>query len=363
MKNESGEMVGVVVVATDNTLEVNAKKRELEEINFSKMILKIARDQKDFLDFYQQVESLFQDSFSLLSDQEIIKTNKFNEINLNLHTIKGAVSLFYLHNISDAIHELEQSLIDSGDAKFDIDLTKNDLETIHKLFGNFISKIKDILPNLSSYENSYLISRISLERFSEELDSAELKAQFHEQFIKQDIETLFSKYNDLIHQVANEQNKDVYDLKFTGDKVKIDSEHYTELFTSFVHLFRNMIDHGIEDTSTRELNGKSSKGTISINLEVRDNDLYIQFSDDGKGIDPNTIREKLGDGHAEISDDEVLQSIFKSGFSTAESVTNLSGRGVGMGAVAKEVEKLNGSIKVESSLGESTKILIRIPTL
>lgn len=366
MNNDSGEMVGVVVVATDNTAEVNAKKRELEEINFSKMIVKIAKNQKDFINFYNQVNALFIQSIDLLDKKDLNMSHLIESINIDLHTIKGAVSLFHFEAICSHLHDLEQSIYDGGFDSFDIASTKATLIDIYEEFTEFNTKINAMLPSISVFEDSVIITKETLKDFSKKLESPELRNAFIDSFIKESAESLFYKYDDLIKQVARDQNKEVYSIKFSGDKVKIDSTPYLNLITSFVHIFRNIIDHGIEDIKTRELLGKDPVGSVSVNFKQDNSSLEIRFSDDGKGIDTSQIRkniQKTNSNAPSLSEQELLQMIFKPGLSTNEEVTKLSGRGVGMSAVAAEVRSLGGTITVESKLNEFTAIVINIPLL
>src|SRR5690606_24136120 len=133
-----------------------------------------------------------------------------------------------------------------------------------------------------------------------------------------------------------------------------------------MHLIRNGIDHGLEDTATRLTLHKPSQGTVRLNAFHDSGSIIIEVSDDGRGLQRDKIRRKaIAQGlireQDELSDRDIYRLIFEPGFSTAEQVTNLSGRGVGMDVVRREVEALRGSIDIDSNPGQGTKISIRLP--
>ena len=137
-----------------------------------------------------------------------------------------------------------------------------------------------------------------------------------------------------------------------------------------IHLFRNMVDHGIEEEEKRKEKSKPSTGSISVQFKENGNNFSIILSDDGQGIDPKMIKEKAiqkgvkQKSELELLDDKhLIDMIFLPGFSTKNEVNHISGRGVGMDAVREEVERLGGSIKVESFLDKGTTFRINLPFL
>ena len=131
-------------------------------------------------------------------------------------------------------------------------------------------------------------------------------------------------------------------------------------------MLRNSLDHGIETPEEREKLGKNKKGKITLHISREGAEVVLRLSDDGAGIDATKVRakaieRKLLDDHAELTDTEILQFIFKPGFSTAEKVTQISGRGVGMDVVNSEIKQLGGSTRIHSSPGAGTQFTIRLP--
>jgi two-component system chemotaxis sensor kinase CheA len=160
-------------------------------------------------------------------------------------------------------------------------------------------------------------------------------------------------------------------FRFEGQETLLDCETASELNTPLIHLLRNAFDHGIELPETRMERGKPVEGEVLLNIQREENHLSIMLSDDGRGLDPERIRavayKKGMISEVELkrlSPQQSLAIIFRPGFTTLESVTEVSGRGVGMDAVLNSVRnKLHGEIHVDSILGKGTQFTIRIPAV
>lgn len=169
----------------------------------------------------------------------------------------------------------------------------------------------------------------------------------------------------IVRQISTELNKSV-DLELGNTEGELDRSMMERMVAPLEHMLRNAIDHGIEDLATREGAGKSSTGRIVISLDRDGSDVLVLVADDGGGIDINRVRQKaiernLIHSDTDLSDKEILQFILHAGFSTAETITQISGRGVGMDVVNSEIRLMGGSIAINSELGEGTVFTIRVP--
>lgn len=169
----------------------------------------------------------------------------------------------------------------------------------------------------------------------------------------------------IVRQTAREVGK-LVELDLGGADVEIDRNVLERMIGPFEHMIRNAIDHGIEDAVTRKRAGKSEQGIINISSTQEGSEIVIRFSDDGAGLNVGAIRNKAIDrglmaADSMISDEEVVQFILIAGFSTAEKVTQLSGRGVGMDVVHNEVKQLGGIMAVDTLPGQGTTFTIRLP--
>ncbi|MBL4780811.1 MAG: chemotaxis protein CheA [Porticoccaceae bacterium] len=175
----------------------------------------------------------------------------------------------------------------------------------------------------------------------------------------------FARFRRVVRENSRELGKEI-DLVISGGETELDKVVVDKMGDPLMHLVRNSIDHGLETPEEREAAGKSSRGTISLNAFHDSGSIVIEISDDGRGLAKDKILAKaiekglISDNH-NLSDDEIYRLIFEAGFSTAENVTNLSGRGVGMDVVRQNIESLRGLIDINSTIGQGTVISIRLP--
>lgn len=179
------------------------------------------------------------------------------------------------------------------------------------------------------------------------------------------VASLFSRFRRLVHDLARETGKDI-ELITEGEMTEVDKTVIDRLADPLVHLVRNSVDHGLETPEDRIAVGKSPVGRVHLSAHQTGSEVVITIKDDGRGIDRARVRAKaeangLIQPGTQLSDQELLQLIFQPGFSTAEKVTNLSGRGVGMDVVKKTIETLRGAIDIKTTPGEGSEIALRIP--
>jgi two-component system chemotaxis sensor kinase CheA len=180
------------------------------------------------------------------------------------------------------------------------------------------------------------------------------------------IEILFAKMKRIAREVGTHIGKQI-ELQMSGADTEMDKNVIELMFDPLVHIIRNSIDHGIEPPAERERLGKSTTGVIHLSAMYEGSEIVVSVRDDGAGLNrANILRRAIERGIASadsenLSDAEVWNFIFEPGFSTAQTVTELSGRGVGMDVVKKNIEKLRGSVQVRSREGKGTTITLRIP--
>ncbi len=181
------------------------------------------------------------------------------------------------------------------------------------------------------------------------------------------LSTIVTRLQRAVRVVARKRNK-MADLVIEGEHIELDKKVLEDIADPLLHLLRNSVDHGLEPSDLRQVLGKPERGTIRLRAYYEGNQVIIQVIDDGAGIDANKIRAKaLNAGYiseteaSEIPDDDLYQLIFMPGFSTADEVTDISGRGVGMDAVKTSVNRLKGTINLSSTQGQGTRFTIRLP--
>jgi two-component system chemotaxis sensor kinase CheA len=175
----------------------------------------------------------------------------------------------------------------------------------------------------------------------------------------------FSRFQRVVRDVSKELGKDIR-LEISGAESELDKTVVEKIGDPLMHLVRNAMDHGIESAEERRAAGKPEYGTLSLNAFHDSGSIVIEVSDDGKGLSKEKILAKamekgLIESGQNLTDKEIYRLIFEAGFSTAEQVTNLSGRGVGMDVVRRNIESLRGSVDVDSNPGKGSTVSIRLP--
>lgn len=179
------------------------------------------------------------------------------------------------------------------------------------------------------------------------------------------LDTIMIRFQRLVRDLSSELNKDV-ELHTEGTETELDKNIIESIADPIMHILRNSLDHGIESKDERARLGKPEKGRISLRAFYSGMNVFIQILDDGRGIDPEKIRQKaiakgLVSADSVIDEKGAFDLVFRPGFSTASEVTDVSGRGVGMDVVNRRISDLRGSVEVSSKVNEGTTITIKLP--
>ena len=182
------------------------------------------------------------------------------------------------------------------------------------------------------------------------------------------LRTVFQKFPRMIRDLARSMNKEV-SFQTSGEDIEMDKTVLEQIGDPLMHLLRNAVDHGLETSDKRKSKGKPTTGAITLSAANEANNVIIRVSDDGNGLDAELLKSKAvtkgiitSDQARELNDQQAYQLIFSAGFSTAEKVTDVSGRGVGMDVVKTNLRHLHGSIEIDTRPGQGTTFLIRLPT-
>lgn len=227
-----------------------------------------------------------------------------------------------------------------------------DFGDIANYFDTFETKFKDLNSKFHS-------STQNLGRIAGELQEGVMKIRMVP------ISQIFGKFPRVVRDLQRDLNKKI-DLKIEGEETELDKTVIDDLMDPIMHCVRNSADHGIESADKRLAAGKSETGTILLKAANEGNMIIIDVVDDGGGINVEKVKAKAvsrGIIHPDkvLSDQEAAQLIFSPGFSTADKITNVSGRGVGLDVVKSSIEKLNGTVNVTTEPGKGSKFSIRLP--
>ena len=200
-----------------------------------------------------------------------------------------------------------------------------------------------------------------INRLSDEMQSAMMQVRMVP------LSTVFQRFPRLVRDLSRKLGKNI-NLVLEGEETEADKNVVEELSDPLIHLVRNSLDHGLETPEERVAKGKSEQGTLTLRAIPHDDQVLIEIVDDGKGIDPDVIKRKAYEKGIideqrldTITDNESLNLIFAAGFSTAEAISDLSGRGVGMDVVRTVIQEAGGTVGIESELGKGTTIRLSLP--
>ena len=181
------------------------------------------------------------------------------------------------------------------------------------------------------------------------------------------VSNVFNKFPRLVRDLARKAGKQV-ELVIRGEETELDRSVIEEISDPLIHLIRNAVDHGLEPPEERRTAGKPERGTISLTARHEESRIILTVEDDGRGINTGAVKASavrkglIGEAEAAgLSEDDAIQLIFKSGLSTAKVITDISGRGVGMDIVRTNIERLNGTILVETKAGQGTQFQVALP--
>ena len=235
------------------------------------------------------------------------------------------------------------------------DLRNSYLDGFNNKLIDMVKMEEDLKETLDKFRNSYQL----LTRVTNDLQETVMKIRMLP------IAQTFNRFPRLIRDLSRDLGKEVK-LEMSGEETELDKSVIEVLVDPLIHIVRNAMDHGIEMPEEREKAGKPRVGTISLSASHNGNLIIIKISDDGKGMSPqkifeNAIKKGLVSADAKLTERQMLEYIFAPGFSTATKVTNLSGRGVGMDVVKKSLDKINGTVGIETELGKGSTFFLRIP--
>ena len=259
----------------------------------------------------------------------------------------------------------QESAIDHVEKKINTQTVRIEikkLDDLMNLVGELVisrSRLESIGASVNSRELEEVIEQVG--RLTVDLRDSVMKSRMIP------VETVFSRFPRLIRDLSKELNKEI-ELEIHGAETELDRTVIDEIGDPLVHIIRNAVDHGLESSEQREQAGKSRQGKVTLEARQEGNNVIITVSDDGRGFNLQKVKEKAvkngvvtPEALAEMREEQILELTFLPGFSTAEKVSDVSGRGVGMDVVRDKVNSLGGVVSISSVYGEGSSISIRLP--
>ncbi|WAA10735.1 chemotaxis protein CheA [Fervidibacillus albus] len=352
------------------------------------MVFNILEKLGDIIKSKPSVDQLEEEQFDLDFTVTVLTRDSKNDLVKKIMKVSEVESVsatkIALNQLQNEQNKKEQSIPQTDRVKKrDTDTTARGQTDAKKQKGNLHKTIRvniDRLDELMNLFEELVIDRGRLEQISKELSHPELtdtvekmsRVSSNLQSIiltmrMVPVETVFNRFPKMVRQLARELQKKI-NLQIIGQDTELDRTVIDQIGDPIVHLLRNSIDHGIEMPEERIKKGKPEEGSIELKAYHSGNHVFIEITDDGAGIDREKVLEKAvrkgivtEEKIARLTDKEVYDFIFSSGFSTAEKITDISGRGVGLDVVKNTIESLGGAITVQSERNRGTRFTIQLP--
>ncbi|MDR3114799.1 MAG: chemotaxis protein CheA [Treponema sp.] len=297
------------------------------------------------------------DLLNLVSETVITKatfnqiSNQFSDLVNDLHTLEAT----YRDKIKSLFDSLPSYLESIQEGRSIKDIRKE----IGEQYGDIFSLFDGFEAAVKSNVGKFRSTSQNLGRITGELQEGVMRIRMVP------ISQIFGRFPRLVRDLSKSLNKKI-NLVVEGEETELDKSVIEDLLDPIMHSVRNSVDHGIESQEERKAAGKPEEGMVLLKATNEGNMIIIEIADDGKGIDVDAVKAKAierGIIHPNkvLTDIEAFNLIFEPGFSTAKSITAISGRGVGLDVVRRQIEKLNGTVTVTSERGKGTKFIIKLP--
>ncbi len=381
IKFKSVNSKNMMVVIQDATEKIELQQELEVQHKHQKMIIQIVSNIYDFLELKKDFLKLIETIYSKNSDDEIDIPEDTEDMLRKLHTFKGLFYQMQMCDSPDAIHNLETTIAHmikqnitiqqiSNEANIktafnqDLMVLENTLgsgyfnsqikmEQNNKLLKKFKYKMKSLIKNPVNinYKLQSLISQIDILAYI-------------------DIHDYFVKHIDLVEHLAELLDKPMHKLIINGDKQLKVPPTFKPFIRNLVHVYKNSVDHGIEDSETRYGLDKDEKGTLECNYSYADKHLHIYIKDDGRGINIDALIQKAIESKIIskeqsllLGEQDKLNLIFVDNLSTKNNVNEISGRGVGLAALKQSCEELGGIVKIKTEKNVGTEYYFKIPMI
>ncbi|MEO1699260.1 MAG: ATP-binding protein [Planctomycetota bacterium] len=352
MTGANGELESVFVVLRDVTAEVAARALEQDNRETMALFQRTLADRPGLERFVVESRRLMERvQDSLPEDAPAAKRP--------LHTLKGNAGFFGLETIASGAHRLETAIEAHEEEAVDLGL-----QSLVERWTAIESTVEDLLSK-GGGPGAVVLGRDEFDRILDlVIDGAE-HASIAAELTRATLERTSTRLEEIGAQaraLAERLERGEIDVALEDNGVRLDRDRFGDFWLSFVHVVRNAVDHGLETPEERAAQGKPSQGRIAVRTYIDGgDDLVVEFSDDGRGVDWERVRERADALGAEFAEKDPTEALFASGLSTREEATGLSGRGVGLAAVKEACDALGGTIRLETEKGSSTTFQFRFP--
>lgn len=376
----------MMLIITDITHEKRLEEKIKDEQGRLKLVVSSIVDRNDFFDLLDSYKEYFRFQFDQVFRSDMNKSEKYANVYRNVHTFKGNFAQLNFIHLPKELHKLENGL-----SKID----KNSIETendIYELIKNSrcnyalkkdISIITTILgEEFLKRKNKIHIDEEKIRKLRNlaEIITSEVSQEVKEKIIQElvssintlcyvPLKQMLNSYPEYTYKLSERLEKSIYKFRIEGSDIRVNPQRFLAFTKSLVHVFRNAVDHGIESPDERIEANKDETGKVVCSIECIGEEVIIKIQDDGRGIDLEKVKEKavekgiiLKEDIYNLTQEQVVRLIFGDDFSTKEKISEISGRGYGLNATLKELQKIGGEVEVNTTKGEGTIFVFRFKT-
>lgn len=341
----------LLIVVSDVTSEVERARLRAKQREVVRIFERVIRDRHGFVEFYEEANELV---------EQITSGTVSNVVTLRrmVHTLKGNAMIFGIDTVATLCHEIEDGIIESGSQPHD-----DALRRLSERWTELRADLSILLDDRTT--RAIEISDDELEGVLRDVLGGEPRLCLARRIADWKLEPTkrrLSRVSEQAKRIARNLNKGEIELDVEDNDLRLEPRRWAPFWSSFVHVVRNAVDHGLEPVDEREQQGKDATGSIRLVTRLEPGQFVVEIIDDGRGIDWERIADKArlaglpADDHAAVE-----EALFCDGISTAEDVTEYSGRGVGMAALRSACTLRGGQIHVHSERGTGTRVEFRFP--
>ncbi len=344
---------GVLVIVTDITADLQAQAAEMARQEQVKVFEHVMRDRAGFVEFFHEVRRLIElvrdDEFSLPADR--LRT---------VHTIKGNAAIYGVTSVARVAHVLEQALVDQ-----DALAASRETQQLLDTWDAFTTRTVPVIG--ADVGDRLEITQVELHRILDALRArkpiSEVEAML-QRLRLEPIQLRLERIAAQLSSVSKRRNKGEPQIVISSNDVRLPPTGYSRFWGSWSHIVRNIVDHGFETEDTRREQGKSPCNRVELTARSTPTSIEITIADDGRGVDWPKVAEKAAShGLATQTRADLVRALLSPGITTAASVTEESGRGVGLAEVAAACAALSGTVDITSDPGLGTAFRFTLPAL
>ena len=340
-----------LLILTDITKQEAMQKKELKD----KQILKMVVETVTTLEQFEEIRIAFEAFTKNIESYKSLE--KLPELRREIHTYKGLFAQKEMLHIVQHLHDFE-SLIDVSlkEQKIEPTIIHTTGKIVYSWLEDDIKILKNILGSEFFHKSEYLnIKQERVEEIHKQLlliDGIEEIKEKVKHLLYKDIQVYIKPYKHIVDNLSKKLDKPINAFEINADNIFVPSK-YKNFLNNLVHIFRNALDHGIESQEIRKEKNKPLMATINCSIKILDKNLQITISDDGKGLDIEKIKDKIiekslvsSEVISTLDENKIIEYIWEDSFSTTNTITQTSGRGVGLASLKSEIEILKGNIEV-----------------